>query len=262
MHCLQVLFWVAARMSKYTRASGVASQLQSKCCTIQASDCNDCSCNALLAGVVLGCGAHGKVYKGQWRGQPVAVKVLYHSGLRAAARAVHETDLMLRACHKNVVQTHHVLMWQRAKAVIDDCVHDWRGDAATPVQQQQQVQQHMLSLSAAGDHSWQQELLQEASSPAAAAAAAADGEASPLQLQPQQQSERRFSNLHIDNSNANGNVSACGVMELSAADADAAGGWMRQASMFVDDDEDELETQTCEWRLVTDLGTCCFVRHQ
>jgi hypothetical protein len=40
-----------------------------------------------------------------------------------------------------------------------------------------------------------------------------------------------------------------GVMELSAA-----GGWM-QAGMFVDDDEDELEAQACEWRLVTALWT-------
>jgi hypothetical protein len=149
---------------------------------------------------------------------------------------------MLRACHKNVVQTHHVLMWQRAKAVIDDCAHDFRPSTATPVQQQQQ---HMLSPAAAGDHSLQEDLQEDPA--AAAAAGAADGEASlPQQQQQQPQSERRFSNLHIDNSNANGNVSACGVMDLSAGGADAADGWMGHAGMFVDDDEDELEAQTCE----------------
>jgi hypothetical protein len=152
---------------------------------------------------------------------------------------------MLRACHKNVVQTHHVLMWQRAKAVINDCLHDFRPSTATQVQQQQQLQQHMLSPAAAGDHSLQEDFQEDPAAAAAAAAAAADGEAS-LPQQQQPQSERRFSNLHIDNSNANGNVSACGVMDLSAGGADAADGWMSHAGMFVDDDEDELEAQTCE----------------
>jgi hypothetical protein len=182
------------------------------------------------------------------------VKVLYHSGLRAAARAVHETNLMLQACHKNVVQTHHVLMWQRAKAVTDDCTHDFqRGAAGTPVQQQQQ-QQHVLSPSA--DAGSLQEDFNAESAAAAAAPAGAGGEASP-----QPQSERRFSNMHIDNSNGNG-VSACGVMYLSDADADAADGWMGHAGMFMDDDEDELEAQTCESSLC--LGAlqrvlvCCW----
>uniref|UniRef100_A0A383VCB8 Protein kinase domain-containing protein n=1 Tax=Tetradesmus obliquus TaxID=3088 RepID=A0A383VCB8_TETOB len=176
-------------------------------------------------GVVLGCGAHGKVYKGQWRGQPVAVKVLYHSGLRAAARALHETDLMLQACHKNVVQTHHVLMWQRAKAVIDDeC-----GGAAPPQQQGQQLLRTAFSGSASGAHD------EAAAEPSAAAAAGGDDGSL-------QEGGRRYSSLHLDAA-AGTATSACGVLELGAADSEAADGWLGVAGA-ADDDEDYLEAQT------------------
>ncbi|WIA20460.1 hypothetical protein OEZ85_004867 [Tetradesmus obliquus] len=176
-------------------------------------------------GVVLGCGAHGKVYKGQWRGQPVAVKVLYHSGLRAAARALHETDLMLQACHKNVVQTHHVLMWQRAKAVIDDeC-----GGVAPPQQQGQQLLRTAFSGSASGAHD-------EAAAEPSAAAAAGGGDGS------LQEGGRRYSSLHLDAASGTA-TSACGVLELGAADSEAADGWLGVAGA-ADDDKDDLEAQT------------------
>jgi hypothetical protein len=138
---------------------------------------------------------------------------------------------MLQACHRNVVQTHHVLMWQRAKAVIDDCGHEF--GAALAAQQEQQQQQQLL-LPAFGGSGVHDDAAAEA-----AAAAAGCGNVSP------QEGGRRYSNLHVDNSTGTGTGgSACGVLNLSAADSAAACGWMGAAGM-ADDDEDELEAQTC-----------------
>jgi hypothetical protein len=134
---------------------------------------------------------------------------------------------MLQACHNNVVQTHHVLMWQRAKAVIDDCANE--GFA-------QPRDQHVLP--AFGNSS------SNGASPVPAAAVAADAISGGTSPQGQGLGERRFSNLHVDNSNAGG-TSACGVLEFSAAESEAADGWPGAAGML-DDDEDELEAQTCE----------------
>jgi hypothetical protein len=63
MHCLQVSFWVAARVAKCTRVSGVCVVA---CKVLHHSAVCSLFFNALLAGVVLGCGAHVKVCKGQW----------------------------------------------------------------------------------------------------------------------------------------------------------------------------------------------------
>ncbi|KAF6252967.1 kinase-like domain-containing protein [Scenedesmus sp. NREL 46B-D3] len=66
-------------------------------------------------GVLIGAGSFGKVYRARWRRQHVAVKVLHLLGSKAAAKAMAEAAVMIRARHANVVAAHHVTMWQRAQ---------------------------------------------------------------------------------------------------------------------------------------------------
>ncbi|KAF6262855.1 kinase-like domain-containing protein [Scenedesmus sp. NREL 46B-D3] len=77
---------------------------------------------------------------------------------------------MLQCCHKNVVQTHHVLMWQRAKAAIDDCTPKYGGAAGAAVQQEQPVLPPFDGSSAANGSG----SMHGDADAAAAAAAAAD----------------------------------------------------------------------------------------
>jgi serine/threonine protein kinase len=72
------------------------------------------------AGVLIGAGSFAKVYRARWRHQPVAVKVLHLLGSKAAAKAMDEAAVMIRAHHPNVVAAHHVTMWQRARQRDDD----------------------------------------------------------------------------------------------------------------------------------------------
>jgi serine/threonine protein kinase len=67
------------------------------------------------AGVLIGAGSFAKVYRARWRQQHVAVKVLHLLGSKAAAKAMAEAAVMIRARHPNVVAAHHVTMWQRAR---------------------------------------------------------------------------------------------------------------------------------------------------
>lgn len=64
-------------------------------------------------GLLLGAGAFGKVYQGTWRGGKVAVKVITQLGSAAAQEVRREVELMLKVKHPNVVQSHHVVIWQR-----------------------------------------------------------------------------------------------------------------------------------------------------
>ncbi len=61
-------------------------------------------------GVLLGAGASGSVYKGRWRGEVVAIKVLQHDASTAAA-ITNETDLMMSFAHPNIVKAYHVVSY-------------------------------------------------------------------------------------------------------------------------------------------------------
>jgi len=62
----------------------------------------------LCTGALIGSGSFGKVFKGQWNGMDVAVKVIEHSGTSAAA-VQHELGLMLSLQHPNIVRW--ALIW-------------------------------------------------------------------------------------------------------------------------------------------------------
>lgn len=161
-------------------------------------------CLACSAGVVLGAGAHGKVYKGQWRGQPVAVKILYHTGSQAAARVAREAAIMLQAKHENVIQSHHVLIWQRSKSC--------NGMDSGRVQ-------HTLGGSFdLGRHS--------------------------------------SSNTGLQNNSSSSTTPLCSVMELKETDAAATNGWLAVKNVAIaDDDDDDVEAQTCKGVCV---AVCCL----
>lgn len=57
----------------------------------------------LCTGALIGSGSFGKVFKGQWNGMDVAVKVIEHSGTSAAA-VQHELELMMTLQHPNIVR--------------------------------------------------------------------------------------------------------------------------------------------------------------
>ena len=66
-----------------------------------------CVCSA---GVLLGAGSFGRVYRGRWYGQDVAVKVMQHSAA-SAAPVMNEVHLMLSFTHPNVVCGFHFVSW-------------------------------------------------------------------------------------------------------------------------------------------------------
>jgi hypothetical protein len=95
----------------------------------------------VAAGVLIGAGSFAKVYRGRWRQQHVAVKVLHLLGSKAAAKAMAEAAVMIRARHPNVVAAHHVTMWQRARQIsgLAHCVANGSCDASCNCYEQQQA---------------------------------------------------------------------------------------------------------------------------
>lgn len=67
---------------------------------------DDVSMSTIQLHVQLGAGSYGQVYRGIWRHQTVAVKVILHAK-QNTERIRHEADLMMRLEHANVVRALH-----------------------------------------------------------------------------------------------------------------------------------------------------------
>jgi len=68
------------------------------------------SSDQIRLGVLLGAGSYGRVYKGRWQGQDVAVKVMQHDG-HTAARVINEVALVMSFKHPNIVQAFDFITW-------------------------------------------------------------------------------------------------------------------------------------------------------
>jgi serine/threonine protein kinase len=55
----------------------------------------------MRAGVLLGAGSYGRVYKGRWHGRDVAIKVV-HCSPDELPRVLREAEIMLQVDHPNV----------------------------------------------------------------------------------------------------------------------------------------------------------------
>jgi serine/threonine protein kinase len=59
-----------------------------------------------VAGAFLGAGSFGKVFRGQWNGIDVAVKVIEHTGA-SAAEVQQEMEILMSLQHPNIVRCVH-----------------------------------------------------------------------------------------------------------------------------------------------------------
>lgn len=90
------------------------------------------------AGVLLGAGSFGRVYRGHWLGKDVAVKVLQHNAAHAE-RVAQECDLIMGSAHPHVVSSLHVVTWCQQRMRQAEQEQEAEGQAAQlQVLQQQQ----------------------------------------------------------------------------------------------------------------------------
>ena len=61
-------------------------------------------------GMLVGSGTYGMVYRSEWQGQRVAVKVLPHSIIRYQDVA-QEFEIMVNVIHENIVRSLHMVTW-------------------------------------------------------------------------------------------------------------------------------------------------------
>ncbi|KAF8066204.1 ycf42 [Scenedesmus sp. PABB004] len=59
-------------------------------------------------------GSYGRVYKGEWHGRVVAVKVLQHDSTAAAAIS-NEVDLVMSFRHENIIAAYHFVTWRASE---------------------------------------------------------------------------------------------------------------------------------------------------